>query len=206
MRRSGPNASSTGGRKNSASVIAQQNTFRKLRTKLNNPSSTTVNNENSVGKGFQSFKNGNRNATNLFKTPKASSTSLAETAAEATKRIIQKEPNSKEISTAELFDAIVNAPAPGPMSWNGMHDEDEEDEDEFEDEYPTYEDELKIAETNRRNDEKRKFLNELKLASDLEDEKLREEDARSGRRANKGLASTWFFGNGTGAAGVVKGN
>uniref|UniRef100_A0AC34FS74 Uncharacterized protein n=1 Tax=Panagrolaimus sp. ES5 TaxID=591445 RepID=A0AC34FS74_9BILA len=128
---------------------------------------------------------------------------------EATKRIIQKQPNSKEISTADLFNAIVNAPAPGPMLWNHVGDEDNEEDNEDEeqdDEYPTYEDEMIKAEKDQREEEKRKFLNQLKLASDLEDEKEREEDVRSGRRTNKGLASTWFFSNGTGAAGTIKGN
>uniref|UniRef100_A0A914Z1H7 Uncharacterized protein n=1 Tax=Panagrolaimus superbus TaxID=310955 RepID=A0A914Z1H7_9BILA len=133
----------------------------------------------------------------------------------AKKRIIQKQPNSKEISTADLFNAIVNAPAPGPMLWNHFGNdssdddadaEDEDEEQEQEDEYPTYEDEIIKAEKNQREEEKRKFLNELKLASDLEDEKNRDEEVRAGRRTNKGLASTWFFSNGTGAAGVIKGN
>uniref|UniRef100_A0A914YDJ5 Uncharacterized protein n=1 Tax=Panagrolaimus superbus TaxID=310955 RepID=A0A914YDJ5_9BILA len=131
----------------------------------------------------------------------------------AKKRIIQKQPNSKEISTADLFNAIVNAPAPGPMLWNHFGNDSSDDDaddnaedEEQEDEYPTYEDEIIKAEKNLREEEKRKFLNELKLASDLEDEKNRDEEVRAGRRTNKGLASTWFFSNGTGAAGVVKGN
>ena len=232
MRRSGPNSQPIGGRKNAAAIAAAQNKFRKLRIKLN-PSARDGSSSNmgggggsSVGKTFQNTNN----APPLPPPPKPHHSRPSTKNDDNNLQIRRNSPKAKklipsrggfhgsqaeDISTADLFNAIVNAPAPGPM-WNeidvagagpdvnggdGVEDETETDD------YPSYEGEVLQAEVIRKEEERRRYLNGVKLASDLEDEKEREEEVRHGRRTNKGVATAWIVANSTAQIpGVNKGN
>uniref|UniRef100_A0A7E4UZT8 Protein CDV3 homolog n=1 Tax=Panagrellus redivivus TaxID=6233 RepID=A0A7E4UZT8_PANRE len=79
----------------------------------------------------------------------------------------------KDVSTADLFDAILTAAAPGPMALPGIEMELADDAPTYssstEDEYPSYSEEVREFEEAKREAARRKFLTGVKLASDFED-------------------------------------
>ncbi|KAE9553433.1 hypothetical protein FO519_003346 [Halicephalobus sp. NKZ332] len=92
-----------------------------------------------------------------------------------------------------MFDAILSAPAPGPMSiFENIQSNGKSNSDEDED-YPTYS-ELLEEQERRRLEERRKYLSTVVLQSDLDRKK--EEEARLERKAES-RNDGWFPGNST---------